>query len=79
MRNLGVGYLVVAGILTDQCVESAVRDACDKGYLVTLATDTCTTYSQVRHDNALSAISGYCRQRTTDALLEELKELTHAA
>jgi nicotinamidase-related amidase len=79
LRNLGVGYLVIAGILTDQCVESAVRDACDKGYLVTLATDACTTYSQARHDNALSAISGYCRQRTTDALLEELAKLTRAA
>ena len=68
MRNLGVGYLVIAGILTDQCVESAVRDACDKGYLVTLVTDACTTHSQARHDNALGAISGYCRQRTTEAL-----------
>jgi nicotinamidase-related amidase len=79
LRNLGVGYLVLAGILTDQCVESAVRDACDKGYLVTLVADACATYSQARHDNALEAISGYCRQRTTDALLEELAELTRAA
>ena len=34
LRNLGVRSLIIAGIMTDQCVESAVRDACDLGYLV---------------------------------------------
>jgi ureidoacrylate peracid hydrolase len=72
LRNLGVRQLVIAGLLTDQCVESAVRDACDLGYLVTLVTDACATLSEVRHDGTLSAIKGYCRQRTTDELLTEL-------
>jgi ureidoacrylate peracid hydrolase len=72
LRNLGVRQLVISGLLTDQCVESAVRDACDLGYLVTLVTDACATYSQARHDNTLRAIKGYCRQRTTAALLAEL-------
>lgn len=31
-------FLILAGCLTDQCVESAVRDACDKHYYVTLVT-----------------------------------------
>jgi ureidoacrylate peracid hydrolase len=75
LRNLGVRQLVIAGLLTDQCVESAVRDACDLGYLVTLVIDACATYSQERHDNTLRAIRGYCRQRTTDQLLEELGEV----
>jgi ureidoacrylate peracid hydrolase len=75
LRNLGVRYLMISGVVTDQCVESAVRDACDLGYLVTLATDACATYSQVRHDNTLSAIKGYCRQRTTDQLVAEIAGL----
>ena len=75
LRNLGTKYLVISGLITDQCVESAVRDACDLGYLVTLATDACATYSQVRHDNTLSAIKGYCRQRTTDQLVAEIAGL----
>ena len=29
LRNLGTKYLIIAGCLTDQCVDSAVRDACD--------------------------------------------------
>lgn len=72
LRNLGVKQLVISGIITDQCVESAIRDACDLGYLVTQVTDACMTYSQSRHDNSLATIKGYCRQVTTDQLLAEI-------
>ena len=72
LRNLGVKQLVLSGLLTDQCVESAVRDACDLGYLVTAVTDACLTYTQERHDNSLRAIKGYCRQITSQDLIEEL-------
>ena len=72
LRNLGTKYLVISGIVTDQCVEGAVRDACDQGYLVTLITDACATYTAERHDNSLKAIRGYCRQRTVDEFLREI-------
>ncbi len=66
-------------MMTDQCVESAVRDACDLGYLVTLVTDACTTYSAERHEQSLLGIRGYCRQCRTDALPAEIAELTGTA
>jgi len=72
LRNLGVRQLVISGIVTDQCVESAIRDACDLGYLVTQVTDACATYTQERHDHSLRTIKGYCRQVTTDELVREL-------
>jgi ureidoacrylate peracid hydrolase len=72
LRNLGTKYLVISGIVTDQCVEGAVRSACDLGYLVTLVTDACATYSQARHENSIRAITGYCRQRTTDQFIAEI-------
>src|SRR5215207_8288087 len=72
LRNLGTRYLVISGVVTDQCVEGAVRDACDLGYLVTLITDACATATRERHDNSLRAIKGYCRQRTTDEFLSEI-------
>lgn len=72
LRNLGVKQIVLSGLITDQCVESAIRDACDLGYLVTQVTDACLTYSQERHDQSLRAIKGYCRQVTTQELLDEL-------
>ena len=72
LRNLGVRSRIVAGVLTDQCVDSAVRDACDLGYLVTVPTDACATLTQDRHDWSLRNNRGYCRQVTTDALLAEI-------
>jgi ureidoacrylate peracid hydrolase len=72
LRNLSTKYLVISGIVTDQCVASATMTACDLGYLVTLVTDACATYTQERHDATLKAIKGYCRQRTTEAFLAEI-------
>ena len=73
LRNLGVRQLVISGLITDQCVESAIRDACDLGYLVTQVTDACLTYSAERHSRSIDSIKGYCRQITTDQMIEELR------
>ena len=72
LGNLNTDFLVVCGLITDQCISSAVRDACDLGYRVTLVTDACASYTPERHDTAIAHIKGYCRQRTTDQLLDEL-------
>ncbi|HEX3066689.1 MAG TPA: isochorismatase family cysteine hydrolase [Dongiaceae bacterium] len=72
LRNLGTKYLVISGVVTDQCVEGAIRDGCDLGYLVTQITDACATATQERHDFSLRAIKGYCRQRTTSEFLREI-------
>ncbi len=72
LRNLEVDYLIVVGMLTDQCVESAVRDACDLGYLVTVAEDACATMTQARHEQSLELYKGYCRMVSTDELLREI-------
>ncbi len=73
LRNLGVRQLVISGLITDQCVESAIRDACDLGYLVTQITDACLTYSAERHSRSIDSIKGYCRQITTNQVIEELR------
>jgi len=72
LRNFGVRSLVIVGLLTDQCVDSAVRDARDLGYLVTLVTDACATHSPERHASSLANNRGYCRQITTHELLAEI-------
>ena len=73
LRNLGVRSLIIAGILTDQCIDSAVRDACDLGYLVTVATDACATHSEERHARSLRNNRGYCRQIATADLVAEIE------
>jgi ureidoacrylate peracid hydrolase len=72
LGNLGIRQLVVTGGLTDQCVSSTVRDACDLGYLVTLVPDACLTRSADRHRTAIEHLSGYCRRRSTEELVAEL-------
>ena len=72
LRNLSIQYLMIMGIVTDQCVETAVRDACDKGFLITLIDDACATHTEIRHQNSLSAVKGYCRIRNTEDLLKEI-------
>jgi ureidoacrylate peracid hydrolase len=78
LRNLGIRYLIVAGCLTDQCVDSTVRDACDLGYLVTVPVDACTTLSAERHEWSLRNNRGYARQCTTGDLLREIARLAPA-
>lgn len=75
LRNLQTRHLIVAGIVTDQCVDMAVRDAADRGYLVTLVEDACATYTEQRHLACLNAIKGYCWITDTDTVLARLQEM----
>ena len=75
LRNLGIRALIISGCVTDQCVDMAVRDAADKGYLVTLVADACATYSSERHEAALKAFGGYCRVTDTNDAVERLEAI----
>ncbi len=72
LGNLGVEYLIVSGMLTDQCISSTVRDACDLGYLVTLITDACAAHTLERHEASIDHVRGYCRQCSTAKFLTEI-------
>lgn len=72
LRNLHVEQLVVVGQLTDQCVESAVRDAADLGYFVTVVADACAATSVVSHEKGLAGMDGFCRILSTYDVLMEL-------
>jgi nicotinamidase-related amidase len=73
LRNLGIEYVMVMGIVTDQCVETAVRDGCDRGFMMTLIDDACATFAEQRHKESLVGFKGYCRVRSTEQILDELK------
>jgi nicotinamidase-related amidase len=72
LRNMGIETLVVTGFLTDQCVDHTIRDAADRGFYPICIADACASHSQVRHENALRAFSGYCRTMTTVEILAEI-------
>lgn len=75
LRNLNTRYLIIMGVVTDQCVDMAVRDAADRGYLVTVVDDACATYSQERHEAALRAYAGYCWIANTETIVRRLHSL----
>src|SRR5262249_26110742 len=75
LRNLGIETLIVAGIMTDQCVDMAVRDAADRGYLVTCVGDACAAATEERHAAALRAFGGYCWTTDTDTVEARLRSL----
>ena len=72
LRNLNVEQLIICGQLTDQCVESACRDAADRGYLVTVAKDACAAQCTKDHLKGMKGMMGFSRQLTTDEILKEL-------
>jgi nicotinamidase-related amidase len=75
LKNLGVRQLIVTGIMTDQCVDMAVRDGADRGYLVTCVSDACWAATKERHETALRAFGGYCWTADTDTVVARLAAL----
>lgn len=74
LRNLNIDTLIVTGVVTNYCVETAVRDAGDRGYNVTLVSDGCAAMSAEHQRLAIEILDGiYCVVRSTDAVLRQLR------
>ncbi len=69
LRNIGIEDVFVAGFLTDQCVDHAVKDGADRGFYMTCVHDACMAETEARHAAALTCFQGYCRMLDTAAAL----------
>jgi len=70
LRNMDVDTLIIVGFYTDQCVETAARDAADLGYKVILVEDACATETAERHSHSIDAIRDvYVRIEKTEEIL----------
>lgn len=56
LKVLGVTQVVIAGVATSAGVESTARQAHERGFHVTLATDAMTDLSSEAHDNSVTRI-----------------------
>ncbi len=54
LRSKGIQTVVLAGFLTNCCVESTMRSAYERGYEVITLTDAVAATSQPEHDNAIA-------------------------
>lgn len=76
LRNLGITGLFVTGVYSNECVSTAIRDACDLGFYVTLIQDGCATVTPELQSATIQTMKDrYARVLTTD---EALKELSRA-
>lgn len=70
LRYMGIKSLVITGINTNYCVETAVRDGYDRGYNVALVSDACTAIVKEQHDATLEGLDNImCKVMSTDEVL----------
>ena len=76
LRNLGVENLVVTGVVTNNCVENAVRDACDRGFAVILVEDGCAAVTEELHLAAIRAMRDhFAKIKTTAEVIKMLQRI----
>ncbi|MEN6388192.1 MAG: cysteine hydrolase [Candidatus Cryosericum sp.] len=73
LRWMGIEHVVVAGVFTDQCVASTVRDLSDWGYTIFLAEDATSALNadiQVWETKIMNQI--YCKVVSTEEVIQDL-------
>lgn len=74
LRNLQINGLFVVGVYSNECVSTAIRDACDLGFYVTLISDGCATVTpELQHATITTMKDRYARVFTTDEAIAELQ------
>jgi nicotinamidase-related amidase len=76
MRNLGITGLFVVGVYSNECVSTAIRDACDLGYFVTLISDGCATVTpELQRATITTMKDRYARVMTAKQAIKEIQEV----
>jgi nicotinamidase-related amidase len=80
LRNLDITSLFIVGVYSNECVSTAVRDACDLGFYVTLIDDGCTTVTPELQAATIATIKDrYARVMTTDEAIAEIARVREAS
>lgn len=76
LNNMGIRSLYLAGVYTNECVETTARDACDLGYFVTIIDDACATVTPELHKASLDTLRDrYARIVTTHEAIAEIEKI----
>jgi len=76
LRNLGIDGLVVVGVYSNECVSTAIRDACDRGFYVTLIADGCATVTPELQKATITTMKDrYARVMDTDEAIREIQQV----
>lgn len=70
LGNMGIRNLIMCGVMTSGCVESAARDAIDLGYGVVVVADACASWTDELHRASLRVMNGvFARVHTSDQVI----------
>lgn len=76
LRNLEINGLFVVGVYSNECVSTAIRDACDLGFHVTLISDGCATVTPELQNATITTMKDrYARVLTTDDAVTEIQKV----
>jgi biuret amidohydrolase len=73
VRNRRLDTLVFAGVATNFCVESTLRDAADLGYDCILVEDACAAVTEEAHRIGVASMRPFAQIATTAALVAALE------
>ena len=76
LRNMGINGLFVVGVYSNECVSTAIRDACDLGFHVTLISDGCATVTPELQLATITTMKDrYARVLSTDEAVTEIQRV----
>lgn len=79
LRNLEITGLFIVGVYSNECVSTAIRDACDLGFYVTLISDaTATVTPELQNATITTMKDRYARVISTEEALMELTDLARS-
>ncbi|AEG01589.1 cysteine hydrolase family protein [Methylomonas methanica] len=76
LRNMSINGLFVVGVYSNECVSTAIRDACDLGFHVTLIADGCATVTPELQKATITTMKDrYARVMDTDEAIAEIQKV----
>ena len=80
LRNLEINALFVTGVYSNECVSTAIRDACDLGFYVTLVSDGCASVTPELQQATITTMKDrYARVLTASEAIAEVEEVARLA
>jgi len=79
LRNLDINGLFVVGVYSNECVSTAIRDACDLGFHVTLIADGCATVTPELQKATITTMKDrYARVMDADEAIREIQKVVES-
>ncbi len=79
LRNMEITGLFVVGVYSNECVSTAIRDACDLGFYVTLISDGCATVTpELQRATIITMKDRYACVLNTDEAIQEIQTVVDA-